>query len=363
MFKIILWATGLVLVMLGKAFAQNSPLQSSVQQQLQLIELQVVQYKDSLKNGVDAIWALEDAKQITPQQAQYKKDSLAQHYSHQIKVSVASSQHLIDNEIKRRVTELINNQQPVEIVVVEEEPDFMDRLAEHSPKFVYSSSKHNKKDRSEKRTTSQLVFAFGVNSLLENGDLKNGDFTPLRSMFYELGYTYNTRLSKNSPLLHFKYGFSFMFDKLSPRNNYVFVRDDNGIFSLEPTGINYKKNMFRNTTLVVPLHLEFDFTKKRFSEKLQKNVFASHQAFRFGIGGFFGTHLQTLQKFKYREDGKSYKEKFSSSYNVEKFIYGLSAYVGYKQTSFYVKYNLNPLFKKQPTDVNLISAGLRFDFN
>jgi hypothetical protein len=41
--------------------------------------------------------------------------------------------------------------------------------------------------------------------------------------------------------------------------------------------------------------------------------------------------------------------------------YGLSSYLGYNSTCFYVKYDLNPLFKN--TDTRNISMGSRLDLN
>lgn len=41
--------------------------------------------------------------------------------------------------------------------------------------------------------------------------------------------------------------------------------------------------------------------------------------------------------------------------------YGLSTYLGYKSTSFYVKYDLNPLFID--TETRNISLGICFDFD
>jgi len=49
------------------------------------------------------------------------------------------------------------------------------------------------------------------------------------------------------------------------------------------------------------------------------------------------------------------------NFNMNIFNYGLSSYIGYKATSFYVKYDLNPLFKN--TETRNISMGIRFDFN
>ena len=41
--------------------------------------------------------------------------------------------------------------------------------------------------------------------------------------------------------------------------------------------------------------------------------------------------------------------------------YGLSGYVAYRNTGFYVKYDMNPLFKNSET--RNLSLGVRFDFN
>ncbi len=45
------------------------------------------------------------------------------------------------------------------------------------------------------------------------------------------------------------------------------------------------------------------------------------------------------------------------------FIYGVSTYIGYKETSLYLKYDLNPMFKNNAIKQNNISLGVRFDFN
>ncbi|MGQ8571928.1 hypothetical protein, partial [Klebsiella pneumoniae] len=74
---------------------------------------------------------------------------------------------------------------------------------------------NNKNDtikKSEKRTTSQFVFAMGLNNLVTNDKAAGSDFRYLGSHFYEWGGTYNTRLFKNNNLLHLKYGYSVMYN-------------------------------------------------------------------------------------------------------------------------------------------------------
>lgn len=57
------------------------------------------------------------------------------------------------------------------------------------------------------------------------------------------------------------------------------------------------------------------------------------------------------------------KQKTKKDFNASNFIYGLSAYMGYKATSLYVKYDLNPLFQDNPVKQNNVSMGVRFDLN
>ena len=57
------------------------------------------------------------------------------------------------------------------------------------------------------------------------------------------------------------------------------------------------------------------------------------------------------------------REKVKGDFNTSNFIYGLSTYIGYKETSLYLKYDLNPLFKDNAVKQNNVSLGLRFDLN
>ena len=56
-------------------------------------------------------------------------------------------------------------------------------------------------------------------------------------------------------------------------------------------------------------------------------------------------------------------ERIRGDFNTSNFIYGLSTYIGYKETSLYLKYDLNPLFTDNAVKQNNVSLGLRFDFN
>jgi hypothetical protein len=216
--------------------------------------------------------------------------------------------------------------------------------------------------KSENRTTTQFVFATGFNNVVTDGAVANSQFGYGRSTFYEWGLTWNTRLSNNSNLLHLKYGLGFMYNMLHATDNRVFADVDNQTILVD-AGVNTKarKTYFKNVYFVVPMHLEFDFSKTKTVD--DKKVFKSHKGARFGIGGFIGVNTNSKQFIAYEINDYKISEKQKGDFNVNDFTYGLSAYIGHKSTSLYLKYDLNPMFKNNPIDQNNISLGLRFDIN
>ncbi len=231
------------------------------------------------------------------------------------------------------------------------------------PAFKIYNSDEEKSERKSKRTTSQFVFAFGLNNVITDGEsLNDSDFKVWGSHFYEWGITYNSRILKNNNLLHAKYGLSLMYNNLRPTDNSYFVKNGDQT-DLVTSTVKFDESRFRNVYLTAPLHLEFDFTPKKLSKDGTKTYFRTHESVRLGIGGYAGVHIKSKQILKYEIDDVKVKERQKGDFNVSDFTYGLSAYLGYGQTSLYVKYDLNPMFKNNNIDQNNVSLGIRFDFN
>ena len=133
----------------------------------------------------------------------------------------------------------------------------------------------------EKRTTSQLVFAAGLNNLVTDGKVQDSDYKFMGSHFYEWGVTYNTRIAKNNNLLHAKYGLSVMYNNLRPTDNRSFVVNGDQT-NLEVNAIDLKDSRFRNVYLVAPVHLEFDFSGKKIKE--DKTFLKHTKVFVSGLG-------------------------------------------------------------------------------
>ena len=111
----------------------------------------------------------------------------------------------------------------------------------------------------------------------------------------------------------------------------------------------------------------FDIGGHRFFSKSKeidgKRYFKTHDSFRLGVGGYFGTTIKSKQITTYDDDNFKSREKIKGDFNVTQFVYGLSTYVGYKSTSLYLKYNLTPMFTDNAVKQNNVSLGVRFDFN
>ncbi|WP_396155473.1 hypothetical protein [Flavobacterium sp.] len=309
------------------------------------IELITKEEKSALKIELEAVNKELEAGTITKAQADEKKMKLAETRSKNIETRIAQAQDELKELVKQKVDGKINDKYGYVYgirIKVDKKQDSI------------------RKSRGERRTTSQFVFAAGVNNLVTDRAVAHSDFRYWGSHFYEWGFTSNTRLFKNDNLLHLKYGMSLMYNNLRPTDNRLFVVNGNQT-NLETSTVNLKDSRFRNVYLTVPLHLEFDFTKAK--DKDGKKIFRTHESVRFGIGGYAGFRVKSKQKLCYEIDGNEFSSKEKGDFNVNDFIYGVSTYIGYKETSLYLKYDLNPLFKNNAIDQNNISLGVRFDFN
>ncbi|MGJ8592010.1 MAG: hypothetical protein ACSHXF_05655 [Aquaticitalea sp.] len=224
-----------------------------------------------------------------------------------------------------------------------------------------SINRKNEPRKYDKRTTSALVFALGLNNaVIEGTDFGKSPYQFVGSGFVELGWAWKTRLLEDSNAVRLKYGLSLQWNKFSPKNDRFFVEDGNTT-TLETFADDLKESEFRITNLVVPVHFEFGPSKK--IEKDTYFRYTTATQFKFGIGGYAGFNIGTQQKLRYEEDGDRVKQKIRKDYNTTEFIYGLSTYVGVGGVSLYAKYDLNPLFKNQIIEQHNVSLGLRVDLD
>ena len=300
--------------------------------------------KAALKKEVDAVDDELANGTITKEEAERKKEALAQIRANNIETRVAKEQEKLQILVQNKVDGKISENDSTKVTLIN-----------------IGYDKNIFKNTNEKRTTTQFVLAFGANNLVTDGSVANSDFYYWQSRFFEWGLTYNTRIFKNDNLLHLKYGFSVMYNNICPTDNRYFVRDGNNQTNLEVFPYELENSRFKNVYLVAPIHLEFDFSKNK--SKQGDSSFSTHKGVRFGIGGYGGFRIKSKQKLYYNSDDEKLRIKTKGNFNANDLIYGLSTYLGYKATSLYLKYDLNPLFENNIVDQNNISLGVRHDFN
>ena len=346
-----IYLTALLCLFLTKVFSQES-FESRAKAIATKIENITKDEKVGLKEEVEAVNVELEKGIITKEQADEKKQKLAESRAKAIEFRVSQAQ-----------TELVN--------LVQEKVDGKIKTDDEDFNFLFfhksDGKNHDKYMKCQdsiknfSRTTSQFVFALGLNHLATNKSVANSDYRYLGSHFYEWGATANTRILKNSNLLHAKYGLSVMYNNLRPTDDRFFAESGKQT-NLETSVVKLDESRFRNVYLVVPLHLEFDFSGTKQSG--DKTIFRTHQSFRMGLGGYFGANLKSKQILKYESlDGNNVKERTKGDFNVNDFIYGASAYIGYKDISLYAKYDISPLFSDNSIDQNNVSLGIRWDWN
>ncbi|MDD5149599.1 MAG: hypothetical protein PHC28_03850 [Flavobacterium sp.] len=307
--------------------------------------------KEALKIEVEQVNVELENKTITQEEADAKKKKLAQIRA----LIIESKVDKVYEELKVLVQDKAENKNLAVSVYNDTTKKYTFSIPAFKVKDIHQYQKHG-----EKRNVSQFVFATGLNNLVTKGSVENSDYRFIGSHFYEWGFTFNNRIFKNDNLLHLKYGFSVMYNNLRPTNNHSFVVAGNQtVLQTNPKQLDDSR--FRNVYLVAPVHLEFDFTKKEIKDG--KPYFRTHKNVRLGIGGYAGINLKSKQLVKYEVDDHTVTERTKGDFNTNNFIYGLSSYIGYKETSLYIKYDLNPLFKDNIVKQNNVSLGIRFDFN
>lgn len=345
--KIILYISIAIISVVGKLVAQEQPksFEARAKQIAQNITTIKTEEKRALKEEVEAIDKQIEVGKITKEKGAELKAKIATERASNIETKVAIEEAKLRELVNENVEEVVG--------------DSLKGKYSISIPGGYKNGK-KKKQSSEKQTTGQTVFAFGFNNVLSDGNLAKSDFYFLRSNFYEWGYTWNTRLSNQSNLAHFKYGFSVMYNELNPTQNRIFATNGQSTGLVNFNG-DLKMSKLRNVNLVFPLHFELDFSKTNTVD--DKKIFRSHKGVRLGFGGYAGFNFKTKQKLCYELDGNEVTEKTKGDFNVNDFVYGVSSYIGFKQTSLYVKYDLNPVFTDNAINQNNISMGIRFDWN
>ncbi|WP_299013645.1 hypothetical protein [uncultured Polaribacter sp.] len=353
--------------------SQEKTFEKEVQKIAKRIEIITKSQKDSLKLKVVDIDKRLKKGEISESTATTLKQELAAYHAKQIEVKVSEQEHLlqllVQDKTNGKIASSNNTNLDNEDVSTFKVGGTTFRFKidtddeQETKKEIKNKIKKKRKKSQSRRTTTQVVFALGANNVLEDNQfssLNDSNYQFWRSRFYEVGFSWKTRFTEDASKLYFKYGVSFLWNNLRLEDNQFHVK--NGDFTeIQVFPEDLSESRLRHVQMNFPVHLEWDFSKNR----KYKDGFVRdrrNESVKIGVGGFVGFKLGTRQFLEFRDtDGVNVEQVQFNNFNMNTINYGLSAYVGYKTTSLYVKYDMNPLF--QDTEIRNISMGLRFDFD
>jgi hypothetical protein len=367
----------LVLFCTTIAFSQEKNFEDEVQKISKRIELITKTEKAALKEKVELINNRLDKKEITSDQAQKLKKEAADFHAKVIADKVSVEEGKLQLLVQDKANGRIKSKKKVETDFDDKENSFTigrktfrvrvdnnnDYVSRRDRWLNRRKSKWDSKGKRNRSTTTQFVFALGVNNVLVDNQLstlETSNYQFWQSHFYELGWTWKTRMDRDASKLYFKYGVSFLWNNLRAKSNmYHVVNGDQTELVVHPEKL--KENRLRHVQMNFPMHFEWDFSRNsEYSDGTKRD--RTNRSFRIGLGGFAGFKLGTRQYIEYNDSSDVKVEELQKdNFNMNILNYGLSGYVAYRNTGFYVKYDMNPLFKNSET--RNLSLGVRFDFN
>lgn len=316
------------------------------------------QEKEALKIEVEEINNRYEKNQISYEESKVLKESAAKKRALNIENRIT----IVENEIlllERNAGNVLNVEAMDSTGISALEINIDLKRADGTSMLWEKSRRFNKDLKYDRRTYSDFVLAIGLNNALIDGQsINDSPYEIGGSRFFEMGWSWRTRVFENTNFLRLNYGFSFQFNGLKPKDNQYFVAE-NGQVELQEFEYDLKKSKLRMDNLVFPVHLEFGPSKLHKTDKTMR--YSLTNQFRLGIGAYGGFNMGTRQKLKYDRNGEDVKDKLKRGYNTNDLVYGISAYLGFDGVLLYAKYDLNPIFKDALIEQNNISLGLRFD--
>lgn len=368
----------LILVLLCTTIAQSQEktFEKEVSKISKRIERITKQQKDSLKLKVVAIDKQLENGEITETTAKTLKKEVAAYHARRIETLVGEQERLLQLLVQDKTNGKIASDEESSKKTDEDEFEEDNTFTIGNKTFTFNVKegdkeeserrrklRWNRKSKYQRSTTTQFIFAMGINNVLNDNNLStlnDSEYQLWRSRFYELGFSWKTRFTNRPSQFYFKYGISFLWNNLRLEDNRIHVKNGD-VTEIQEFADPLSDSRLRHVQMNFPVHLEWDLSKnKRYSSGRVRD--RTNKSFRIGVGGFVGFKLGTRQYLEYRDiNNVEVEEVQFDNFNMNIFNYGLSTYVGYRDTSFYVKYDLNPLF--QDTETRNISMGIRFDFD
>ncbi len=333
----------LILFFNSLAWGQETP-EAGIQKVTDALNASIKMQRDSLELNLNQIDQRLQNAEITAEEATALQQAAKEDYA-----------SILDDILYEKISDLWSKKQEIDEAVfgitAEEEMVENIEIDVDSTQQEAPSNPYKPKLFKNSKYKVGVKFAFGWNNRIINNDintLENSPYSERASIFVEYGINKTIPLSEN--VFKFKYGIDFKYAELKLFDNkYHNILGEVTEISVHPETL--KKSKLTTYQILIPLDFVFDFSKKTDDAKVKKG-------FIMGFGGYGGINYYTKEIIKFK-DFEFRKQENYGSFNVNPFIYGVSAQIGYGNLSLYAKYDLSTYFKED--NKNIVYAGLRFD--
>jgi len=129
-------------------------------------------------------------------------------------------------------------------------------------------------------------------------------------------------------------GLGVDFNMYSFKNNTTLRSNNDSLWAVTDTVVNFQKNKLKTVQLKLPLMLGFSTNKD------------SDKSFHLAAGIVLGYKLGSKTKQLFKQDGEKHKPKVKGDFHIAPFNYNATVRMGYGNFKVYANYALSPLFDK-----------------
>lgn len=293
------------------------------------IDLIIKNNKEKLKQDLNEIDQKVENNQLTKAEADKLRNEKAEFYAKQIEEETKIQED--------KIKVLINNK-------IEDNINFSTDMSAYQKQLV------------ERRSLFLAELTLGNSMMLVDNKFKNDYYSGTGLSSVGIGLGGKTRLGKESSSLFVRYDLGYMLHSFKPQGKKI-MESVNGETILVNAPFDVNRSRISSLEFRLSNYFEYDFSKKKYDE-FGNAIIKSRQSLYVGLGGYIGLNTNLTNSMRYKLNNEEYNTSIVSSYNAEKFTYGVGAYVGYKEVNLRVTYNLNNVFKKSFADQNILNVSL-----
>lgn len=296
------------------------------------IDLIIKNNKEKLKQDLNEIDQKLESNELSKTEADKLRNEKAEFYAKKIEEETKIQED--------KIKVLINNK-------IEDNINFSTDMSAYQKQLV------------ENKTLFVVDYNIGQSVMVVNGKTKQ-DIYNTKNVVSSFGVSFGakTRVGKETSPFFWKSTLELTGHTFKFNDNKSFENVNNETVLVD-IGFPVKKSTLYMTEFKLANYIEYDFSKHK-ADEFGNRIIKSRQSFFVGAGGFIGFN-GISRNIVYEQNGDKYRESTQAKFNSNRFIYGVGAYVGYKDVSLKATYNLNNVFKKSFADQNIFNMSVVFE--